>query len=154
MAPIVEGYAALRDFLSGAMSLAELPYDAVTGLYGPVFLTITAVDAAGNRAEPVRQAVYITASGLCADGERLCVEGGCSYGGVCFSAAALALLTPSAAPALAQEPVVDTHVPVITVLVRPTRASEAERRRPYESAMGGRCPRDACFQIISIVLLG
>lgn len=143
----------LHHYIANPHLAASLPYDSTTKAHGPVTITVSAVDEAGNEAEPVVLPLYITTvDAACADEEFMCESGSCSAQGLCLQHEALLFLAASgllpsssmpsnsmcegtgAATASANihcyDPVYDHGAPVVTALGEPPDHSRVAGRRP------------------------
>jgi hypothetical protein len=97
----MSGADVLQMYLSSPQLTASLPFSVQDNAYGPVLVTFSATDSAGNQAASVALPVYISSSAaVCTASEVLCTSGHCSTEGLCLHPKALELLTEAGFPSL------------------------------------------------------
>ena len=96
--PVMAGSGAdvLQYYMSNPTLASNLPYDESINAYGPVMVSLTAFDDAGNEAEPLDVPVHISApASACNGAEILCPTGQCSTEGLCLGQQARDFLVAS-----------------------------------------------------------
>lgn len=75
----------LQLYTSNPQLAARLPFNARLNAHGPLTVTFSAADEAGNEADPIQVPVYISSpSSPCSDAELLWDTGTCSSQGLCL----------------------------------------------------------------------
>jgi hypothetical protein len=95
------GAEVLHLYLSNPNLTASLPFSVETNAYGPITVTISASDSAGNQAASASLPVYISSTAaVCTDAEVLCDSGQCSLQRQCLQIQAIELLSKAGIPML------------------------------------------------------
>jgi hypothetical protein len=151
--PGISGAEVLQLYLSNPNLTASLPFSVESNAYGPISVTFTASDSAGNQAAPVSVPVYISSpAAACTVAEVLCESGHCSLQGQCLQIRAIELLSKAGIPMLGRStdepdfcpkncstnapshscsyvPIVDERPPLVTALGEPPLHVRASGRR-------------------------
>lgn len=141
------GADAVQQYVSNPQLAESLPYDTSAQAHGPITITVSAVDEAGNEALPLALSLYIsTLAAACPGDVIMCESGSCSVQGLCLQQDALDFLAASglllsidspsdreclsSAHVCIYNPVHDGRAPVVTALGQPPEHVRVSGMRP------------------------